>query len=91
MSAESQQPCPECGLWHPCKTCGGGGKPRLALVPQPNDEELRAALKELLAVSRGAWAAMVEHEGPPVLAGKADLALAFIAAGNRAAAALGDE
>lgn len=54
--------------------------------------EARAALTDLLAVSRDVWQAIIEHSidhnGPPVLAGRADVALAFIAAGDKAAKAL---
>lgn len=32
MGAENRQPCPTCGLWDPCKTCGGGARPKLAAV-----------------------------------------------------------
>lgn len=32
MGARQQIGCPECGLLHPCKTCGGGARPKLGIV-----------------------------------------------------------
>lgn len=53
-------------------------------------DRLVAALERLLLASRDVWIAMVEHSGPPVLAGKTDVAVEFINAGDAARAAIAE-
>lgn len=53
--------------------------------------EHREALSQLLAVSREVWIAIVDHRGPEVLAGRPEVALAFLEAGKRAGAAVGGQ
>lgn len=54
MGTPPMRGCPECGLVHPCKTCGGGGKPKLALVPALPAERLYTRAEVLLLMT-AAW------------------------------------